>query len=131
MIHRSGRSPRDVRSDRHLSSFTDDYSINLRRIATPQDGAEIMSILESITDNIQWWQITPLRGSLPLRSTKLLLQILECSTGEFSHPSQKALMLFRATQFRQSRTRQLLKSQSNCGCQSTSFVNDLAGQIFV
>jgi hypothetical protein len=90
-----------------------------------------MSILESITNNIQRWQTTPLRGSLLLRSSKLLLQIFECPAGEFSHPSQKTLMLFRATQFRQSRTRKLLKSQSNGGCQSTRFVKDLAGQIFV
>ena len=77
MIHGTGRSPRNMGSDRNLFSFANDYSINLRRIATPQNGAEIVSILQAITDNKQRRQIATLGGSLLLRLSKSLLEIFE------------------------------------------------------
>jgi hypothetical protein len=56
-----------------------------------------VSILETITDNKQRRQITPTSGSFFGCLSEQLLQIFERAAGEFTHPSQKALMLFRAT----------------------------------
>jgi hypothetical protein len=97
MINRSRGSPRDVGSDRHLSPFANDHAIDLRRIAAPQYSAEIVSILEPIANNKQRRQVAAFCGSLLLSLSKSLLQIFESSAREFAHPSQKALVFFRAT----------------------------------